>query len=195
MCESVESQERRVGRAAGTVPAACRVIALALALSALALFGIHGVDQRDPPGDATLTTNFFSHQTGFDELVEMLSMDQACPAANRSTAIDPVTSATVEKSAARSAMYGNLLREISVKDFRYFPCSGKLVLVPDFEENPGQPSSYYLYQRDLQPKSPVRHHEYDWRGPGKYVFTDDSPLKDSWFIHRDTTIEVALSPF
>lgn len=82
-----------------------------------------------------------------------------------------------------------------MEDFHYLPGSGKLVLVPDGDENVERPSSSYLYLPHAQPQSVTQYHGYTWRGPGSYVFADDRPLKGRWFIHHDATVEVAISPY
>jgi hypothetical protein len=166
-----------------------------LGVPTLAVYDTHDIDQGNRPSDAELTANFFSHQQKFDELVQMLAEDQPGPAAQGATAIDLATMASLETSRVRFETYRRLLQQISVSDLRYFPDSGKLVLVPDGRENPGRLSKSYLYRPHGQAQSPVQHHEYDWHQPGVYILTSDRPLKGFWFIHHDAMIEVAVSPY
>lgn len=175
--------------------AACTVIALVLGLSTLAVLSSYDVNRGNLPSDVKLTANFFSHETAFDELVLMLASDHFSLAAKGPTRIDMEALGRLDTSAVRSMMYRGLLRQISVEDLRYFPYSGKLVLVPDGQENLDRPSKTYLYLPHAQPQSFIRHHGYSWRGPGVYILTSDHPLKGSWFIHHDMTMEVAVAPY
>lgn len=171
VCELVESHGRGIGRAV------CIAIALVLGLATLAVYSAFAVDGAGQPGDEELTSNFFSHEAAFEELVQMLS------------------TARLATNAARIRMYRGLLRQISVEDLRYFPDSGKLILVPDGQLNPERPSETYLYLPNAQPPPFARYHGYAWRGPGMYVLSGDRPLKGSWYVHHDVTIEVAVAPY
>ena len=210
MCELLESHERRASYAEVS---ACRVrtgagtcdkgswaeiwalIALLLASSTLAVLATHEIDLRSRPSDEELTANFLSHETAFNELVQMLDADRRTLAAEGETPIDLAALSRPDASAARAETYSGLLQQISVADLRYFPDSGKLILLPDRQANPQRPSKSYLYLPHAQPQPMVRHHGYHWRGPGAYVVTGDRPLKGSWFIHHDTMIQVAFSPY
>lgn len=210
VCESVKSHERRARCAEGTTPRSrgsagipgkgfsatlCIVIALVLGVATLAVFASYDVNPGNPPGDGRLAANFFSHEAGFSDLVRMLAKDRPRLTANGSTGIDLETLAASGTGAARSMMYRGLLHQISVKDLLYFPYSGKLILVPDSQENPGRPSETYLHLPHAQPQPTIQQQGYDWRGPGAYILTGDRPLKGSWFIHHDMTLEVAVAPY
>lgn len=173
----------------------CAAFALALGLIALVAFSIYDVDRVTQPSDEELAANFSSHEAGFAELVEMLTADSQHPAAKGEASIDLATVARLTTSATRFRAYEGLLRQIAVHDFRYFPDSGKLVLVPDGEGNPEQPSKSYLYLPHAHPQTLTRYHGYMWRGPGSYIVAGDHRLKESWFIHHDMTVKVAISPY
>lgn len=192
---TLRSQNGAAVLAKGWWAAACTAAALLVGIATVAAFYAHDVDQRSRPGDEQLTTNFFSHEAGFDELVQMLATDQARLAANGETSIDLATVARLTKNAARVRMYGDLLRQISVEDLRYFPDSGELVLVPDGQENPERPSRSYLYLPHGQSESLTRYHGYTWRGPGVSILNGDRPLTGSWLIHDHTRIDVAVAPY
>lgn len=182
-------------REKGSWVAVCIAIALMLGLLTLAVFATYDVNQESQPSDEALTANFFSHEARFDELVQMLAADHPSPTAAGAAGIDLATVAGLDEDAARLRMYRGLLRQISVADLRYFPDSGKLVLVPDGQKNLERPSKSYLYLPHAQPQSLVQFHGYDWRVPGIYIRTGDRPLKGSWFIHHDMTMEVAVAPY
>ena len=210
MCELLESHERRASYAEvpatrartgaatsdkGSWAATWALIALLLGSAALAALATYEVDLRNRPSDEELTANFFSHETTFNELVRMLYADRRTLAPEVETPIDFAALSRLGAGAAGVETYSGLLRQISVADFRYFPDSGKLILLPDRQANLLRPSKSYLYLPHAQPQPVVRHHGYGWRGPGVYVVTGDRPLKGSWFIHYETTVQVAFSPY
>jgi hypothetical protein len=168
---------------------------LLLGSSTLAVLGTHEVDLRNRPSDEELAANFLSHETAFNELVQMLDADRRTLADEGDTPIDFAALSRPDADTARAETYSRLLRQISVADLRYFPDSGKLILLPDRQANLQRPSKSYLYLPHAQPQPVVRHHGYYWRGPGAYVVTGDRPLEGSWFIHYDTMIQVAFSPY
>lgn len=129
------------------------------------------------------------------KLVQMLAADHSSLPAKRTNGIDLATVARLGKSTARFRMYRALLRQTSVADFRYFPDSGKLALLPDGQENLERPATAYLYLPHAKPQSLVQHEGDNWRGPGMHILTGDRPLKGFWFIHHEMTIEVAVSPY
>lgn len=174
MCELAESHERRPDWLA------CTAFALVLGLAMLTVLSAFDVNRRNQPTDEELTSNFFSHEARFDELVQMLGTDHQ---------------ARFATNAARFRMYRGLLRQVSVTALRYFPDSGKLVLVPDGAGNLQRPSKSYLYLPRVQSQSLADYPEYMWRGPGMYILTGDRPLSGSWFVHHETTIEIAVSPY
>jgi hypothetical protein len=193
MCEL--APVRRTGGMPFELSWAATLIALMFGLSALAVFDAYDGSRADRPGEATLAANFFAHEAAFDELARMLAVDRRSLAAQDTGAIDIATLARLDHSAPRLAMYGRLLRQISVVDLRYFPASGKLILVPDGEESPQRPSQSYVYLPHAQPESFVQHHGYYLDGPGMDIVTRDRRLKSSWFIRREITIEVAVTPY
>lgn len=181
--------------AQGSPAAAFAAFALLLGLTTVAVLSTGYVNQGAEQSDQELTANFFSHETRFDELVQMLTADRSRLAAQGKTSIDLATVARRGTSVARLRRYRGLLQQISVEDFRYFPDSGKLVLAPNGRGIPKRPSKSYLYLPRAQPQSLAQYHGYTWRGPAVYVLTGDRPLKGSWFIHHDSAVAVAISPF
>lgn len=177
------------------VVAVCAAIAVLLGLPTLTVLSTHVANQENHPSDEELAANFFSHEARFDELVQMLTTDYPRLAAKGDAGIDLTTVASLATNAARSGVYRGLLQQISVEDLRYFPDSGKLVLVPDGQENSERPSKYYLYIPHAQPRSLTPSDGYASRGPGVYVLKGERPLKGSWFIRHDMTIEVAVAPY
>lgn len=209
MRELAARYERQTNHAAGATPRArtgartrdkewraaiCAMMVLVLGLLTLGAFATHDVVQKSQPNDEELTTRFFSHVAIFDELVQMLATDRPSLAAKGAAAIDLATMGRFQ-DAARLGKYRGLLRRISVEDLRYFPASGKLLLVPDGQKNPEHPSESYLYLPFAHTQSLGSHYSYDWRAPGINILTGDRPLKGAWFVHHDTTIEVAVSPY
>lgn len=211
MSELAENQGRRVDcsrsiaagarNGAGTsdkgswAAAICTVIALGVGLLTLVALATYDVKHGNQPTDEELTTDFFSHESRFDELVHMLDADRRTLASQGATAIDLAAMARLNTKAVRLGMYTGLLQEISVADLRYFPDSGKLILVPDGEKNRERPSKSYLYLGRAQPQPLIQYHGYAWHGPEVYMTTGDSPLRGAWFIHHDMTVVVAFSPY
>lgn len=189
MSELVECHGR------GARAAVCAASALVLGLMTLAALFTCSTGRAGQPSDEELTANFLSREAGFDELVQMLAADRPRLTAQGSVSIDLETVARATTNAARFRIYRDLLQQISVEDLRYFPGSGKLVLVPDGEENVERPSKAYLYLPHAQPRALTQYQGYTWRGPGSYVLAGDRPLKGHWFIHHDMTEEVAISPY
>jgi hypothetical protein len=192
MRELVQSHAGRVDWAKA-ITSNC--IALMFCLLAFGVFRAYDVSQGNRPGDAALTANFFAHEAAFDQLVQMLSADRRSLAGKGNAAIDLATMARLDANAERLGTYRRLLQQISVADLRYIPGSGKLILVPDGEENPERPSESYVYLPHAQPQSFVQHHGYYLHGPGVDIVTRDSRLKSSWFIRHEITIEVAVTPY
>lgn len=210
MCELLQADEKPADRAGGTAPRARKearmrdtgaraamwaLFALLLGLSALGVFDTRYVNQQNRPSDAQLRSNFLSHEAAFEDLVRMLDRDKPTLAAGRTAVIDLSALAGLGTSAARTGRYRRLLRRISVADFRYFTDSGKLILVPDGQQDLRRPSKSYLYLPHGQPQPFVQDHGYDWRGPGIYLVTGDRPLRGPWFIHHDMTMELAGLPY
>jgi hypothetical protein len=166
-----------------------------LGSATLAVLATYEVDIRNRPSDEELTANFLSHETTFNELVQMLDADRRTLASEGETPIDFAALSRPDADTARAETYSGLLRQISVADLRYSPDSGTLILLPDRQANLPRPSKSYLYLPRAQLQPVIRHHGYHWRGPGVYVVTGDRPLKGSWFIHHDTTIQIAFSPY
>jgi hypothetical protein len=167
-----------------------------LAPVALTTVATHAINQRNQPSDEELSENLLAHETKFNELVEMLDSDcrSLPPAAGES--IDLAGLSAVVTSAARKDMYKRLLRQISVADLRYFPGSGRLILLPAAAQTNIQGSSKsYVYMAGGQPQPVVAHHGYNWRGPGLHFLTGDRRVEGFWFIHYDTTITLAFSPY
>jgi hypothetical protein len=102
----------------------------------------------------------------------------------------------VAANSARIGHYESLLSKIGVRNFRYFPRSGTLIL-PVSEQSDSLPgySKSYRYVLQDEPQGVVSHRGYGWRGPGIYVLTGDIRIKGQWFIHHDTTLGIGLSPY
>ncbi|MHB8816622.1 MAG: hypothetical protein ACYDAE_25630 [Steroidobacteraceae bacterium] len=179
----------------GSWVAQCTVFAVALGLGTLAVFAAYDVNRENEPSDEALATNLLSHQAGFDELVQMLQADRLSVAAKGASGIDLATVARLDEDPERFRMYRGLLRQISVVDLRYFPDSGKLILIPAGQDNLDRQSKCYLYLPHGQPRPLVSHHGSDWRMPGMYLRTGDRPLKGNWLIHHEMTVEVAVPPY
>jgi hypothetical protein len=173
----------------------CAVIALVLGLSLLAAFATYGVNGKNEPSDEALTTNFLSHEARFDELARMLASDHLSAAAKGATGIDLAAVARLDENPARVTLYSGLLRQISVVDFRYFPDSGRLILMPDGQDSLKGPSKFYLYLPHGRPQPLLPYYGADWRVPGIYILTGDRRLGGSWFIHHEMTMEVAVPPY
>lgn len=210
MCASMESHERRAdcaehisararrrrdSRENGSRVAGCTLFALVLGLYSLAAFAAYDVNRENEPGDEALTTNLLSHEAAFDELQHMLETSQLSVAAKGASGIDLAAVARLDKDPARFRMYRDVLRQISVADLRYFPDSGKLILIPDGQDNPDIQSKVYLYLPHGQPQPFVSYHGSDWRLPGMYIRTGDRRLKGNWFIHHEMTLEAAVPPY
>jgi hypothetical protein len=179
----------------GSWVAECAAFALVLGLYALAVLATYDVDRDNEPSDEALTTNLLCHQAGFDELVQMLEADHLSVAATGASAIDLATVARLDKDPERFRMYRGLLRRISVVDLRYFPDSGKLILIPDGQDSLNRQSKFYLYLPQGQPQPLVSYHGSDWRMPGMYIRTGDRRLKGNWFVHHEMTLEEAVAPY
>jgi hypothetical protein len=171
------------------------LITLLLAPAALTTVATYTVNQRNQPSDEELTTNLLSHEAKFDELVEMLDSDCRSLPPGAGESIDLARLSAVVTSAARMAIYKGLLRQISVADLRCFPGSGKVILLPAAQTNIEGFSKSYAYMVGDQPQPVVAHHGYNWRGPGIYFLTGDRRVKGLWFIHYDTMIALAFSPY
>jgi len=171
-------------------------IALFLVPLALAMFADYSINRRNQPSDEELTENFLSHEAQFDELLEMLDSDRRSVPLEGGESIDLSGLSAVLASAARTDLYKGLLRQIRVADLRYFPGSGKVVLLPAAgQTNVEGSSKSYVYMMGGQPQPVVAHHGYYLRGPAVYFVTGDRHVKGAWFIHYDTMIALAFSPY
>ena len=106
------------------------LITLFLAPVALTIVATHTINQRNQPSDEELSENLLTHETKFNELVEMLASDCRSLPPGSGESIDLAGLSAVVTSAARMDIYKRLLRQIFVADLRYFPGSGKLILLP-----------------------------------------------------------------
>jgi hypothetical protein len=172
------------------------LITLFLAPAALTTVATHTIFQRNQPSDEELSENLLTHETKFNELVEMLASDCRSLPPGAGESIDLAGLSAVVTSAARMDIYKRLLRQIFVADLRYFPGSGRLILLPiAAQTNIHGSSKSYAYIVGGQPQPVVAHHGYNWRGPGVYFVTGDRRVKGFWFIHHDTMITLAFSPY
>jgi hypothetical protein len=172
------------------------LITLFLAPAALTTVARHTINQRSQPSDEELSQNLLAHETKFNELVEMLASDCRSLPPGAGESIDLAGLSAVVTSDARMAIYKRLLRQILVTDLRYFPGSGRLILLPvAAQTNIRGSSKSYAYIVGGQPQPVVVHHGYNWRGPGMYFVTGDRWVKGFWFIHYDTMITLAIAPY
>lgn len=171
------------------------IFALLLGVCSLAVFATYDVNRENAPSDEALATNFLSHQAGFDELVQMLRSSHLSAAAEGPSGIDWVTVARLDKDPARLRICGALLQQISVVDLRYFPDSGKLILIPEGQDSLHGQSKLYLYLPQGQPRPLASYHGSDWRMPAMYIRTADRRLKGNWFIHHEMILEAAVPPY
>jgi len=110
---------------------ACLLIPLFLTPLLLALLATYTVNQQNQPGDEELASNFLSHQAAFEELVEMLLLDCRDLRLERGEVNDLKMLSTALDNARRVDKYKDLLKQISIAELRYFPSSGRLILLPD----------------------------------------------------------------
>jgi hypothetical protein len=174
------------------------LVLITLLLAPVVLTAVAGltVHQRNGPSDQDLLENLLAHETRFNDLVAMLASDCRSLPPGAGESIDLAGVSAVVANAARKDTYGRLLREISVTDMRYFPGSGRLVLMPAAARTDIRGSSKsYVYMAGGQPQPVVAHGGYNWRGPGLYFLTGDRRVKGSWFIHYDTLIGLGFSPY
>jgi hypothetical protein len=174
------------------------LVLITLLLAPVVLTIVTGLtlNQRNGLSDQDLLENLLAHETKFNELVAMLTSDCRSVARGPGESIDLAGVFAVVTSAARKDTYERLLREISVTDLRYFPGSGRLVLMPAAARtNIRGSSKSYVYTAGGQPQPVVAHDGYNWRGPGLYFLTGDRRVKGSWFIHYDTVIKLGFSAY
>ena len=172
------------------------LITLFLAPAVLTTVATHTINQRDQPSDEQLSENLLAHVTKFNELVQMLDSDCRSLPPGAGESIDLAGLSAVVTSTTRKDTYKRLLRQISVSDLRYFPGSGRLILLPAAAQTSIQGSSKsYVYMAGAQPQPVVAHHGYNWRGPGLHFLTGDRRVEGPWFIHYDTMITLAFSPY
>lgn len=170
-------------------------LGLLIALLALGVRVTLDITQGSPPSDEQLRANYQAHQAAFDDLARQLAQEYPGHAARRRGAIDLSTIVEVNATTTRPGLYERLLQAIAVTDLRYFPDSGKLILVPVAEENSDRPSKSYVHLPHAQPQAFSEHHTYNWRGPGVDIVTGDLPLTADWYIRHDKTVELAFSPY
>jgi len=172
------------------------LIALLLAPAVLTTVATETINRSNEPSDAELSENLAAHEIQFNELVAMLTLDCRGVSAGAGESLDLRAVSEVVTDVARKDTYTRLLREISVADLRYFPDSGKLILVPaDAHTDIWGSSKSYAYWAGGQPQPIVAHHGYNPRGTGSYVLTGDRRVKGSWFIHYDTVIRLGVAPY
>ena len=172
------------------------LITLFLAPALLTTVATRTINQRNQPSDEQLSDNLLAHETKFNELVEMLDSDCRSLPPGAGGSIDLAGLSAVVTSTTRKDTYKRLLRQISVGDLRYFPRSGRLILLPAAAQTGIQGSSKsYVYMAGGQPQPVVAHSGYNWRGPGLHFLTGDRRVEGLWFIHYDTMITLAFSPY
>jgi hypothetical protein len=170
-------------------------IGLVFGLLAFGVLGTFDITTGNQPSDEQLTANYLTHEAAFNDLARQLAREYPGHTAKRGGVIDLATVIELDTNTTRVGIYGRLLQRISVADLRYFTDSGKLILVPDGEQNPDRPSRSYVHLPQARPQAFIEHHAYYWRGPGVDIVTGDLPLTAGWFIRHDTTVEVAVTPY
>jgi hypothetical protein len=164
---------------------------------ALTLLAAWSVNARTQPNDEALTANFLSHEAKFDELIRMLVSDVRRLPLEGPQSVDLAGLSAALGSGARTQAYVVALRQISVADLRYFPASGKVILRPAGVQTTveGSSSKSYVFMMSGRPEPLAAHQGYYRRGPALYFVSGDRHLKGGWFVHYDTAIALAFSPY
>jgi hypothetical protein len=151
---------------------------------------------RSHPTDDELIGRFFSHESDFQSLVQILESERGRLLSLGAESYEFTDFAPTAAGTAHLADYKVLLAKIGSASFRYFPRSGNLILPPSRSgESFAETKKSYLYLSRDEPQ-PLRRHQSDsWRGPGVYFVTGDRRIKGRWFIHRDRTVVVAFAPY
>ncbi len=170
-------------------------VGLIFALLALGVRVTFDLTKGSQPGDEQLRANYLAHEAVFDDLAQQLARQYPADTARRHGAADLATTVELNTNTTRPGIYGRLLQAIAVTDLRYFPDSGKLILVPVGEENLDRPSKSYVHLPHAQPQAFSQHHTYYWRGPGLDIVNGDLPLTADWYLRHDETVELAFSPY
>ena len=162
---------------------------------ALVVLVAHTANRISDPSDEELIATFLSHEADFQELAQMLDSERG-RLSLAGEAVELTDLGTAGASATRIVNYENLLRKIDVKNFRYLPRSGDIILPVSetSDSRPGCSKSYRYLPRD-EPQRLVYHRGYGWRGPGIYILTGDRRIKGHWFVHHDTTLGIGFSPY
>ncbi|MGH8316699.1 MAG: hypothetical protein ACREUL_01815 [Steroidobacteraceae bacterium] len=162
---------------------------------ASAVVGNYMSSEGNRPSDDELTENFLSHEGQFDEVVEMLTADRRTLRLESDKVIDLKSLSILLPSAARMDVYRGLLQQISVADLRYFPGTGKVILLlKPGEEDAWGSSKSYVYLPDGEPQPLIQQHGYYWRGPALTFLTGDWRIRGNWFVHYNMAISLRFSP-
>jgi hypothetical protein len=163
---------------------------------ALTLFAGYAATTRSHPTDDELIVRFFSHESDFQSLVQILESDRGRPLSRGAESYEFTDFVPTGAGAAHLADYKVLLARIGSTNFRYFPRSGNLILPASRSpDNFAETKKSYLYLSRGEPQQLWRHQSDSWRGPGVYFVTGDQRIKGRWFIHHDGTLVVAFSPY
>ena len=163
---------------------------------ALTLCAGYAATARSHPTDDELTVRFFSHESDFQSLVQILQSDRDRLLSLGAESYEFTDFVPTRAGTAHLEDYKVLLAKIGSTNFRYFPRSGNLILPASrSRDNFAETKKSYLYLSREKPQ-PLRRHQSDsWRGPGVYFVTGDQRIKGRWFIHHDGTLVVAFSPY
>lgn len=177
-------------------PAIGVLIVLLLIPMALAAVANYMSGGRSRPGDEELTANFLSHEAQFDEVAEMLTSDGRSLRLRSGNAVDLKSLSVLLPRASRMQAYRRLLQQISAADFRYFPGTGKVILLlePGAKGTWGSSKSYLRLPHG-EPQPVVQRSGYYWHGPGLTFLTGDRRIKGDWFVHYDVAISLGFSPY
>ena len=163
---------------------------------ALTLCAGYAATARSRPSDDELTVRFFSHESDFQSLVQILESDRGRLLSLGAESYEFTDFVPTSDGTTHLADYKVLLAKIGSANFRYFPRSGNLILPASRSgDSFAETNKSYLYLSRQEPQPLWRHQSGSWRGPGVYSVTGDQHIKGRWFIHHDGTLVVAFSPY
>jgi hypothetical protein len=162
----------------------------------LTLCAGYAATARSHPTDDELTVRFFSHESDFQSLVQILESDRGKLLSLGAESYEFTDFVPTGAGTAHLADYKDLLARIGSTNFRYFPRSANLILPASRSpDNFAETEKSYLYLSRGEPQQLRRHQSDSWRGPGVYFVAGDQRIKGRWFIHHDGTLVVAFSPY
>jgi len=163
---------------------------------ALTLYAGYAAIVRSRSIDGELIVRFFSHQSDFQSLVQILESERGRLLSLGGESYELTNFLATGAAPAHLAEYKVLLAKIGSTNFRYFPRSGNLILpISRFPDNFAEAKRSYLYLRRGEPQPLWRHQSDSWRAPGVYFITGDQCIQGRWFIHHEGISVVAFSPY